>query len=118
MGHKILVIEDQEQLALVLKEYLGDCGFSVQIATTGREALNKVEQSKFGVLVTDFKLPDMDGLAVAEKARERSPSLKIVFVTGYKMQLKKSKIQVGPDCQIIEKPCRPKKILEAINKVT
>lgn len=115
MKHRILIIEDQEEIALVLQDFLEEEGLSVQVAMTGKEALEKIRKYQFDVLLTDFKLPDLDGLAVLREGKKISPKIKTIFVTGYKMQIEDLAKEPELDYQIIEKPCRPIKILEAIN---
>ncbi len=117
MKYRILVIDDQEEIAVVLKEYLDDFGFLVQVALNGRKAIEKVRANKFHALLTDYKLPDMDGIKVVEECEKISPKLKVIFITGYKLKLSQLKNKRGQDIQIIEKPCRPKKILEELRKL-
>jgi CheY-like chemotaxis protein len=117
MPHRILIIEDQKEVALVLQEYLSDQGFSAEVATRGNEAIKKFRIKAFDVLLTDFKLPDLDGTDVVNSCRKLSPNVRVIYLTGYNLQLKNLKVKTGPHCQIIEKPCRPQKILEVINQM-
>ncbi|MFQ6112451.1 MAG: response regulator [bacterium] len=117
MQHRILIIEDQKEVALVLQEYLNEHGFLTEVATNGREAIKKFRIRAFDVLLTDFRLPDLDGISVVNTCRKLSPKVRVIYLTGYNMQLRKSKVKTGPDCQIIEKPCRPQKILDAVNHI-
>lgn len=117
MAHRILIIEDQEAVASVLQEYLNEHGFITEVATNGNEAIMKFRSTAFDVLLTDFKLPDLDGISVVNACRKRSPKVRVIYLTGYNMQLRSLKVKTGPNCQILEKPCRPQKILETVNQM-
>lgn len=117
MRPRILIIEDQREVASVLQEYLIDHGFATDMAINGKEAIDKFQIKAYDVLLIDFKLPDMDGIAVVKRCQEISPKVRVIYLTGYNLQLRKSKVKPGPYCQIIEKPCRPKKILEAVQRI-
>ncbi len=111
MKRKILIIEDQQEIALGLQEYLEGEGLAADVALNGREAIDKCRSETFDLLVTDLKLPDIDGRAVMETCRHWLPDLKVLFVTGYLSDLN---IKTGPHCQVLKKPCKPAKILETI----
>ena len=111
MKKKILIVEDNRETALVLREYFLDNGFDSEVAITGKEAIEKFHKSSFDIVLTDFKLPDIDGQAVAAKLRQTQPDLKVLFLTAYNLSLR------DLNTQVLEKPCRPQKILDAINKM-
>ncbi len=117
MAHRILIIEDQEATAVVLQEYLNDQGFIAEVATNGRDAIKKFQAKVYDVLITDFKLPDVDGIEVVNSCKKLSPTVRVIYLTGYNLQLRRQKIKTGPDCQIIEKPCRLREILNMLKEV-
>ncbi|TDI97174.1 MAG: response regulator [Caldithrix sp.] len=108
---KILIIEDNRETALVLGEYLQDFGFDSEVAITGKEAIEKFNKSSFDIVLADFKLPDIDGQTVVTKFRHIHPDIKVIFLTAHYLSLKNA------NTLVLEKPCRPRKILEAINKM-
>ncbi len=111
MKKQILVIEDNRETAFVLREYFQDNGFEAEVAVNGKEAIEKFRKNTFDIVLTDFKLPDIDGQAVITKFRETRPDLKVIFLTAHYLSMK------DINTRILEKPCRPKNILEAINKM-
>jgi len=111
MKKNILIIEDNRETAFVLREYLQDCGFDSEAAINGKEAFEIFRKHRFDIVLTDFKLPDIDGLAVISKFRQTRPDLKVLFLTAHHLTLRDS------NTQVLEKPCRPQKILDAINKM-
>ncbi len=74
----ILVVEDERKIATYVKRGLEEQGYAVDVAYTGREALNWVETIEFDLIVLDILLPEIDGLTVCRKLREcgyRTPVL-------------------------------------------
>ena len=70
MNNKILVLDDEREIAEVIALYLRNEGYEVELAFTGREALRKVEAESPVLALLDVMLPDMDGFAVLQKIRE------------------------------------------------
>ena len=70
MNNKILVLDDEREIAEVIALYLRNEGYEVELAFTGREALRKVEAEAPVLALLDVMLPDMDGFAVLQKIRE------------------------------------------------
>src|SRR5437867_3008139 len=71
MAERILLIEDDPRLAEMVSEYLGEAGFRVSIAATGRAGLERLAREPFDALVLDLMLPDMDGLDVCRELRAK-----------------------------------------------
>ncbi len=111
MKKTILIIEDNRETAFVLREYFQDNGFDSEVAINGKEAVEKFYTGSFDIVLTDFKLPDIDGQTVITKFRQTQPDLKVLFLTAYNLSLRDS------NTRVLEKPCRPQKILDAINKM-
>lgn len=83
---RVLVVEDDEDSALLLAETLGDHGFVVEVAHDGESALAKAAAFKPQVAVLDVGLPDMDGYQLATRMRalaDLPPELRLVALTGY-----------------------------------
>lgn len=81
---KILVAEDEAIVRLLVAETLRNCGHTVLEAADGQAALEIIEEcADLDVMVSDIRLPKMDGLAVARAARQRRPGLRLLFLTGY-----------------------------------
>jgi signal transduction histidine kinase/CheY-like chemotaxis protein len=81
---RILLVDDEVLVREFLAEQLEDEGFRVQVAANGAEALDRLAAGQtVDVLVSDFSMPGMDGLAVIRAARERCPHLPAILLTGY-----------------------------------
>jgi len=78
----ILVIEDEETLARNIARFLEHSGWDVQIAGTAEEGLERVSSAPPDIVMLDFGLPDMDGLAALAILRKRDPQMSVVMLTG------------------------------------
>jgi DNA-binding NtrC family response regulator len=79
----LLLVEDEGPLRQAVAEQLTDRGFSVEQAESGEAALDRLADFAFDVLVTDLRLPGIDGSAVVEAAVARYPDIIAIVVTGY-----------------------------------
>ena len=79
----ILVVEDEDALREVTAERLIENGYLVTQAATGEAACDLLAEFAFDIVITDLRLPGMDGMAVIEKARELYSEIIAIVVTGY-----------------------------------
>ncbi|MEW6266145.1 MAG: response regulator [Thermodesulfobacteriota bacterium] len=79
----ILLMEDELGVAEGLQMVLKEEGYGVDLAMTGRSALERMNKGKVDLLVADLRLPDMDGLEVIRQVKKRKPETEVVIITGY-----------------------------------
>src|SRR6185295_13066966 len=79
----LLLVEDEASLRSAIAEHLVDRGFQVEQADTGEEAITRLADFAFDIIVTDLRLPGIDGSAVVEAAVARYPDIIAIVVTGY-----------------------------------
>ena len=80
---KVLVVDDDHRVREALVGMLRFAGHSTDHASSGHEALAKLERDRFDLVFTDLSMPGMDGWAVASEVRRRWPEIKVVLITGY-----------------------------------
>jgi len=80
---KVLLVEDETIVRESLRDWLIEDGYDVECVDTGEEALARIKQEDFGVVVLDLRLPGVDGLQVFEQAKELKPETKGVIITAY-----------------------------------
>ncbi len=82
---RVLIVEDEINLAAVLLASLEKLGpeYAAEVAYSGREALARMEQHHYALLVTDYSMPGMNGLELARRARQAYPDTQIVLMTAY-----------------------------------
>lgn len=79
----VLVVEDDESMNEVLSETLMDEDYEVQSAFSGKEAIRLFEQTEFDLVISDVRLPGMDGVETLTQLKKIRPSLKCIIITGY-----------------------------------
>lgn len=82
-GKRILIVEDDEQLLETFRTILVDEGYDTDTATTGLQAIEKVANARYDLLVLDIKLPDIMGDKVARKIRRQDEQIAIIVITGF-----------------------------------
>lgn len=83
-GRKVLVVDDEESIRLLLHDILRLDRHAVTVAKNGLEAIELVEKESFDIIITDMKMPELDGASFYKRVRERDPdqAKRIVFITG------------------------------------
>jgi DNA-binding response OmpR family regulator len=81
VGSQILLVEDEDSLAIGLEYNLTEEGYSVIIASDGRQALKHISSTIFDLVVLDIMIPYLDGFQVAQKIRDRFPQMPILMLT-------------------------------------
>jgi len=113
---KILVIDDDLDICLLLKKFLSKKGFEVNTASIGEEGIKKLKEEKFNLVICDFKLPDYDGLEMLQKIKLIDSSLQVIIITGY------SDIRVSVDAirkgafDYVTKPLYPDELFDTVQK--
>ena len=105
-GEVILLVEDEDAVRLVASRILARCGFSVLEASSGAEALKLMEERSEPVdlLVTDMVMPGMSGPALVQHLRERTPDLRVLYVSGYSRDAIDQKLVFSSGSAYLEKP--------------
>ncbi|PZU93336.1 MAG: response regulator [Chelatococcus sp.] len=103
---RILVVDDEEPLRTLVARGLGMDGHSCLTAADGAEALDILiaEQGRFDLLLTDIRMPLMDGIALALAAKREFPDLTIMLMTGYAEQRERAKSLEAIVSDVMTKP--------------
>jgi signal transduction histidine kinase len=102
----ILVVDDERDLAEVLGEALGREGHRIEIAGNGADALRRLEQHRYDLVVSDTKMPVMDGVELLHEIERRFPTLskRIIFVTGDVLDAEKRRFLESSGAPVLTKP--------------
>jgi DNA-binding NtrC family response regulator len=79
----LLIVDDEQALREAIAERLADHGFLVEQAASGEQALQRLAEFAFDILITDLRLPGIDGGKVIDAALERYPEIIAIVITGY-----------------------------------
>ena len=82
-GPKILLVDDEEELTSTMAERLSLRGFRVETTTSGADALRRVGETRFDIVLLDVKMPGMDGLELMTAIRREHADLPAILFTGY-----------------------------------
>jgi diguanylate cyclase (GGDEF)-like protein len=80
---RILVVDDDEAVCLVLSRALDGATHNVEMADSGQEAIDRLRNDSFDLVITDLKMPAVDGVEVLSKAKELDPLCEVIVITGY-----------------------------------
>ncbi len=80
---RILVVDDEVVICEILSDFLTESGFDVKTAHNGDEALEILKKKQFHMMITDLKMPKMDGLELLDEARKVHKDMVMIVMTGY-----------------------------------
>lgn len=116
---QLLIVDDDMTILLVMKSALAEAGFHVQSAENGKEALQMIHQNRYDLLITDILMPDIDGLAVIDKAIAANPAITILAISGGGQfkdggDLLDAALVSGADA-VLQKPFRSDELVRTVN---
>ncbi len=83
MNRKILIVDDNPNMSALLSEMLEVFNYESIRANDGLEAIEKVNEGDFGLVITDMRMPKMSGLDLLKRLKEKNPELPVVVISGY-----------------------------------
>ena len=113
----LLLVEDNDTLGYVLREYLEMKGYQLSLAKDGRAGLNTFRKESFDLCILDVMMPEMDGFTLAEELRHLDPRVPIIFLTAKSLKVDKLKgFNLGADDYIV-KPVDEEELVARIKAV-
>lgn len=115
----ILLIDDDSVVVRVLSDGLRKLGsdYVVETAGSGEEALTKIQQHPYDVVITDYRMPGISGLDLAREIRQRSPTTAVVLMTAYGTSELRASAQ-GLGIEYIDKPFPVNRLREIVKRLT
>jgi len=80
---RLLIVDDELLIRDLLYDYFAARDFDIAVAENGQRALTLLEKDRFDTVILDLKIPDIDGLELAERIRAEHNDLPIILITGY-----------------------------------
>jgi DNA-binding response OmpR family regulator len=114
---RILLLEDETNLAKGLQLVIGEAGYEVDWAETGKSALELVRRQPYDLIVADLCLPDLDGLEIIKEIKQRQPQIRVIVITGYSTVASAIDAFKLGTSDYLEKPFTENEIMTAISEV-
>lgn len=112
----ILIVDDDESIRRTMDLVLENEGFRTDSASSGLEALEKLEKTFYNAALLDIRLPDVEGTELLKKFSERSPQTITIMVTGYpRLKNAIEALNNGADAYLV-KPVHPDKLINVLRK--
>jgi excisionase family DNA binding protein len=80
---RVLVVDDEESIRELLSKMLAMAEYDVETAPDGRMGIERLRQQQYDLLISDLKMPNVDGLALIREARHLAASMPVLIITGY-----------------------------------
>ena len=113
---KILVVDDEDIVRTSCNRALTPEGYEVKMARNGLDGLRIASEESFDIVLTDLKMPDMDGIEVLRRIKEGWPEIEVIIITGYQtVNTAVKAIKLGA-FDYIEKPFTPDALVDAVSK--
>jgi DNA-binding NtrC family response regulator len=113
----ILIVDDEKNIRLTLSATLESVGLQTDTAVNGEEALEKIGQQDYDLMLLDIKMPGMDGIAVLAETRKIHPKMPVIMITAHgTIENAVEAMKLGA-VDFIQKPFAPKEIRELVTKV-
>jgi CheY-like chemotaxis protein len=115
-GEKILVVDDHNVFRIVVSKMLSRLGYEVSSADSGESGLRIFLMNKFDIVLSDYEMPGMDGVALACSVKKSSPRTRVVIMTGAGTETVFSRKSTAVD-KVISKPFTLAEIDETIQNL-
>lgn len=113
-GKEILVVEDNKANQVLIKKMLEKVGFKVNVAGNGKEALEKIKEKTYSLIIMDMQMPVMDGYTATRKIREKGLKVPVIALTAHTLRGDEAKsLEAGCD-GYLGKPVKQKELIDAI----
>jgi CheY-like chemotaxis protein len=114
---RILLVDDNRDGLVVRRSLLEELGFKVEIASNGEEALKLFSLASFDVVVTDYRMPRMNGAELIVQIRERDPNARIILLSGFVEPLGLSEQNTGANAVIAKSSSEPAHLVRWVKRL-
>jgi CheY-like chemotaxis protein len=114
---EILLVDDNRQGLIARKSLLQELGYSIRTATSGEEALELLSERKVDIVVTDFKMPRMNGIELIRRIRGSQAEMRIILLSGFVEPLGLSEQCTGADVVIAKSAGEVGQLVRAVKRL-
>jgi DNA-binding response OmpR family regulator len=117
ISKSILIVDDEKNIRLTLSQALETLGTQIDAAADGEEALSKLKEKQFGLILLDIRMPGMDGMEVLRRVREIRPDIRVIMITAYgTIESAVEAMKLGA-ADFLQKPFDPEEVRELVSRV-
>ena len=113
----ILLVDDNSDGLLVRRCLLEEIGYCVQTAVNGEEGLKRFQAAKFDVVVTDYRMPRMNGVELIQRIRLLDPNARIILLSGFVEPLGLTEQNTGADVVIAKSANEPARLVRTVKRL-
>ncbi len=113
---RILLAEDDESMRGFLSRALERAGHEVTACENGDDAIDRVDDGPWDLLLTDIVMPGADGIEVARVAAARQPGVRIMFITGF-AAVALTAAQAAPQAKVLSKPVHLRDLVDEVERM-
>jgi DNA-binding response OmpR family regulator len=114
---RVLVVDDERTVCSSCEKILSQEGYKVDVALSGEEALGKVKGDGFDLVITDWKMPKIDGLEMARRIKKEKPTTQVIVITGYPSVDSSIEAIRSGIADYVPKPFTPEELTDAALRV-
>jgi two-component system chemotaxis sensor kinase CheA len=114
---RILLVDDNKLGLIARKSVLEDAGYRITTALEGQEAFERLGREKFDLIITDYKMPRMNGLELIRRVRERPEAVPIILISGYADALGMTEENTGADVVIAKSATEVPQLVRSVNRL-
>ena len=114
---KICIVDDNKPFCDSLKSALSSGGYDVDTAYSGDEALTKMTNEEFKIVILDIRLPDVNGVEIYEKIKNLRPGIGVIFVSGYSQDENVKMIAKNNNYIYLHKPFDPENLIKLLDEI-
>jgi DNA-binding NtrC family response regulator len=113
----VLIVDDERNIRLTLSMALEALKVPVDTAESGEEALHKLTEKSYSLMLLDLKLPGLDGLEVLRRVTDKYPQLKVIIITAYgSIEVAVEAMKMGA-IDFLQKPFQPMEVRDMVRRV-
>ena len=113
----ILLVDDSRDGLLVRRALLEELGYSVEMASSGEEALKLFEAESFDIVVTDYRMPRMNGTELIQRIRKLEPQARIILLSGFVETMGLTEESTGADAIVVKSSNEPARLTRTMKRL-
>jgi CheY-like chemotaxis protein len=115
---KVMFVDDEEAVRVSWNRFLSDEGFDVTTATDGAVAISELRENPVDVVVSDLRMPTIDGLELLSWLREEQPDTRFIMLTGYGTEEVERRVRELGAFDYLDKPISPETLAAVVTAAT